>query len=92
VVNSTHEVEIKGGPVEAPEEVAVGDGKVLRIGSQLDPSIREGIVDFLCEKMDAFAWTHEDMPGIDLENIVHCLNISPEASPVKQKRRKFASE
>jgi hypothetical protein len=42
--------------------------------------------------VDSFAWTHEDMPGIDPEDIIHCLNTSPRASTVKQKRRKFAPE
>jgi hypothetical protein len=42
--------------------------------------------------MEAFAWTHEDMPGINLENIVHYLNTSPEVSSVKQIQRKFASK
>jgi hypothetical protein len=92
VFSSIHEVEIKGGPAEALEEVAVGDGKVLRIGSQLDLNIRKGIVYFLRENMDAFAWSQEDMLGIDPENIVHYSNTSPEVSPVKQKQRKFASE
>jgi hypothetical protein len=85
VVNSTQEVEIKGEPAKALEEVIIGDGKILKIGSQLDLGIREGIIDFLRENMEAFAWTHEDMLGIDPENIVHCLNTSLEASQVKQK-------
>lgn len=42
--------------------------------------------------MDVFAWTHEDMPSIDPKIAAHCLNISPEARPVKQKRRNFAPE
>jgi hypothetical protein len=85
VASSTQEVEIKGERVEALEEVVVGDGKILKIGSQLDPRIREGIINFLRENIEAFAWTHEDMPGIDPENIVHCLNTSLEASLIKQK-------
>ena len=40
--------------------------------------------------MEAFAWTLEDMPGIDPEDIVHCLNINSEMSPMKEKRTKFA--
>ena len=40
--------------------------------------------------MEAFAWTSEDMPGIDPEDIIHCLNINSEMGPVKQKLRKFA--
>jgi hypothetical protein len=70
----------------------VGNKKILKIRSQLDPNIREGIIGFLRKNLDSFAWTHEDMPGIDPENIVNYLNTNPEASPVKQKRRKFASE
>jgi hypothetical protein len=92
VVSSTNEAEIKGKPAETLEEIVVGNGKILKIGSQLDPDIQEGIIDFLRKNIDSFAWTHEDMPGIDPENIIHCLNTSPEASPVKQKRRKFAPE
>jgi hypothetical protein len=39
-----------------------------------------------------FAWSHEDMPGISPEEIVHVLNVDPNMKPVKQKRRKFALE
>jgi hypothetical protein len=42
--------------------------------------------------VDSFAWTHEDMLGIDPDDIIHCLNTIPGASPIKQKRRKFAPE
>ena len=37
-----------------------------------------------------FAWSHEDMPGISPEVIVHILNVNPDMKLVKQKRRKFA--
>ena len=42
--------------------------------------------------MKVFAWSHEDMPGINPEDIVHVLNVDPTMKPVKQKRRKFALE
>jgi hypothetical protein len=32
------------------------------------------------------------MPGIDPDDIIHCLNTSSKVSPVKQKQRKFAPE
>jgi hypothetical protein len=92
MVSGTNEAEIKGKPAEELEEIIVGNGRVLKIGSCLAPDIREGIIDFLRENVDAFAWTHEDMPGIDPNDIIHCLNTSQEVSPVKQKRRKFAPE
>ncbi|KAJ9551982.1 hypothetical protein OSB04_016027 [Centaurea solstitialis] len=41
---------------------------------------------------DCFAWTHEDMVGIDPDIISHKLNVDPTFKPIKQKRRKFAPE
>jgi hypothetical protein len=92
MVSSTNEAEIKGKPAEKLEEIIVGNGRVLKIGSCLEPDIQGGIIDFLRENVDTFAWTHEDMLGIDPEDIIHCLNTSPEVNSVKQKRRKFAPE
>ncbi|KAJ9555927.1 hypothetical protein OSB04_010541 [Centaurea solstitialis] len=44
------------------------------------------------EHSDCFAWTHEDMVGIDPDIISHKLNVDPTFKPIKQKRRKFAPE
>ena len=47
---------------------------------------------FLKENQDIFAWSHEDMPGIDLSVMVHRLNVSPTFPPIRQKKRVFAQE
>ncbi|KAJ9557157.1 hypothetical protein OSB04_011771 [Centaurea solstitialis] len=44
------------------------------------------------EHSDCFAWSHEDMVGIDPDIISHKLNVDPSFKPIKQKRRKFAPE
>ncbi|KAL5555088.1 hypothetical protein UlMin_037324 [Ulmus minor] len=49
----------------------------------------ENLIIFLREHRDIFAWSHEDMPGIDPNVIVHRLNIDPNFKPIKQKRRTF---
>uniref|UniRef100_A0A2N9IAR9 Uncharacterized protein n=1 Tax=Fagus sylvatica TaxID=28930 RepID=A0A2N9IAR9_FAGSY len=41
---------------------------------------------------DVFAWSHEDMPGISTEVMIHKLNVNPSMHPIKQKRRVFAPE
>ena len=41
---------------------------------------------------DVFAWSHEDMPGIDPSIIVYRLNVKPNSSPVRQKKQVFAQE
>ncbi|KAI3759391.1 hypothetical protein L6452_07168 [Arctium lappa] len=46
----------------------------------------------LIEYADCFAWTHEDMVGIDPEVITHRLNVDPSFNPIKQNSRKFAPE
>ncbi|KAL5570533.1 hypothetical protein UlMin_027108 [Ulmus minor] len=52
----------------------------------------EDLIIFLREHRDVFAWSHEDMPGIDPNVIVHRLNIDPNFKPIKQKRRTFNAE
>jgi hypothetical protein len=89
-VASVHEA--KGEPAEPLDEVLIGDGKVLQIGTCLEKEVREDLVKFLHNNVEVFAWSHEDMPGISPEEIVHVLNVNPGARPVKQKRRKFAPE
>ncbi|KAK0572860.1 hypothetical protein LWI29_038236 [Acer saccharum] len=67
------------------------DRKVF-IGSRLPDDIRKQLVEFLRERRNSFAWSHEDMIGIDPEVMVHRLQVDPDHQPVKQKRRKFAPE
>uniref|UniRef100_A0A2N9ELT3 RNase H type-1 domain-containing protein n=1 Tax=Fagus sylvatica TaxID=28930 RepID=A0A2N9ELT3_FAGSY len=66
--------------------------KITRIGTSMPKGIRDSIVQFLRKNADVFAWSHEDMPGISNEVIVHKLNVNPSIYPVKQKRRVFAIE
>ncbi|KAL0284675.1 UNVERIFIED_CONTAM: Transposon Ty3-I Gag-Pol polyprotein [Sesamum radiatum] len=41
---------------------------------------------------DIFAWTTQDLEGIDFQVITHHLNIDPSYKPVKQKKRNFGPE
>ena len=66
--------------------------KTCKIGSSLTSQLRTDLIDFLCDHRDVFAWSHEDMLGIDSKVIVHRLNIDPSFWPVKQKRRTFNAE
>lgn len=52
--------------------------------------MQEELVSFLQANIEVFAWTHEDMPGIDPSKIVHHLNVNLAMKPIKQKRRSFA--
>ncbi|KAL5537362.1 hypothetical protein UlMin_046141 [Ulmus minor] len=66
--------------------------KTCKIGSALTGQFKEDLIIFLREHRDVFTWSHEDMPGIDPNIIVHRLNIDPNFKPIKQKRRTFNAE
>ncbi|CAL2260621.1 unnamed protein product [Prunus armeniaca] len=63
--------------------------RLSQIGSQLTPTIRQELIKFLKESTDLFAWSHEDMCGINLDIITHCLSIDPNYRPVHQKPRAY---
>ena len=53
---------------------------------------KQDLVQFLKENIDVFAWSHEDMLGIDPSVITHRLNVYPSSKPVRLKKRVFAPE
>ena len=62
------------------------------VGTNLSLVDREELVALLKEFRDVFAWSVYEAPGVSPDLACHSLNISPEAKPVSQKRRKLASE
>ena len=82
-------------PIEELEEVILDESRperTTRMGTLANPMVRQDLASFLRMNQDVFAWSHEDMPGIDPSIIVHRININPDSSPVRQKKRVFAQE
>ena len=82
-------------PVEELEEVNLNDTRLERttkIGTLASWPVCQVLTAFLKDNQDMFAWSHEDMPGIDPSIIVHKLNVSLSFPPVRQKKRVFAQE
>ena len=79
-------------PTEDLEEISLDDnfpGRVTYIGTQ-SPVL---VLDLLLRNnQDVFAWSHEDMLGINPSIMVHKLNVSRSHLPVWQKKRVFAKE
>ena len=46
----------------------------------------------LIQNVDVFAWSPNEVPGVDLEFIVHRLNVDPSFLPKKQKSRRSERE
>ncbi|XP_030970751.1 uncharacterized protein LOC115991148 [Quercus lobata] len=82
-------------PVEELEEVRLNDTqpeRMTKIGTLASWPVRQTITTFLRDNQDMFAWSHEDMPGIDPSVMVHKLNVSPSFPQIRQKKRVFAQE
>ncbi|KAL0401835.1 UNVERIFIED_CONTAM: hypothetical protein Slati_4213400 [Sesamum latifolium] len=74
-------------------ELVPGDlKKTTRVGSQMDETLREEVIQCLKRNIDVFAWTPQELEGISPEVISHHLNIDPHIKPVKQKKRHFSPE
>ena len=76
-------------PVEEFEEISLNESRperTTRMGTLASPLIRQDLAAFLRMNQDVFAWSHEDMPGIDPSVIVHRLNVNPASSPIRQKK------
>ena len=58
----------------------------------MDEALKGELVKCLQSHADIFAWSHEDMPGIDRGVACHKLAVKKGARPVRQKRRCFNQE
>uniref|UniRef100_A0A2N9FNL6 Uncharacterized protein n=1 Tax=Fagus sylvatica TaxID=28930 RepID=A0A2N9FNL6_FAGSY len=92
---SIEEQKILVKPSGELDTIELEDGRperTTKIGADLSPEMKESLVQFLKDNKDVFAWSHEDMPGINPSIISHKLNVDPSLRPIKQKRRVFAPE
>ena len=55
----------------------------LKIGSPLSTDERDRLIHLLRSYLDVFAWSYEDMLGLDPSIVQHHLSILPHAKPVK---------
>ena len=80
-------------PTEVLENISLDESnpeKCTRVEVDLEKKIKKDLVHFLRKSIDVFAWSHEDMPGIDPSVITHRLNVYPSSKPIQQKKRVFA--
>ncbi|XP_058189244.1 uncharacterized protein LOC131306832 [Rhododendron vialii] len=62
------------------------------IASSLSDDDREETFRYLKDNIEVFAWTPNEMPGVDPDFICHSLNVRKDAKPVVQKARRSATE
>ena len=65
------------------------DMKEVKVGANLEPGVKERLVQLLNEYVEIFAWSYEDMPGLDTDIVVHHLPTREDCPPIKQKVRRM---
>ena len=57
--------------------------KMVQVWNTLTTSEKDALVALLTEFKEVFAWSYEDMLGIDTNIVQHCIPIDPTMKPVK---------
>ena len=71
------------------EEINIGtssEPRLLSIAKELLPDQKKSMIALLIEYKDVFAWSHEDMKGLDPKFYQHKINLASDAKPVQQRR------
>jgi hypothetical protein len=69
----------------------IGEQKVL-LGSQLSNEQEKTLLRFLFNNKDVFAWSANDLCGVNRDIIEHSLNVDPAFRPRKQRLRKMSDD
>jgi hypothetical protein len=69
----------------------IADQSVL-LGSQLSGEQEKTLLRFLFNNKDVFAWTANDLCGVNGDVIDHSLNVDPSFRPRKQRLRKMSED
>lgn len=64
------------------------DKNEVRIGALIDYDVKHSLTTLLREYVEVFAWSYQDMPGLDTDIVEHKFPLRPECPPVKQKLRR----
>jgi hypothetical protein len=69
----------------------IADQRVL-LGSQLSDEQEKTLLRILFNNKDVFAWTANDLYGVNRDVIEHSLNVDPSFRPRKQRLRKMSED
>ena len=72
-------------PVETMNLGTETDKKEVKIGANLELSVKQRLIQMLYNYVEIFSWSYKDMPGLDTDIVVHHLPTKEECPPVKQK-------
>ncbi|RDX73021.1 hypothetical protein CR513_47424, partial [Mucuna pruriens] len=81
--------------IEELETINLGDREETRdiqVGKQIPPNSRKELITLLREYSNIFAWSYQDMPGLDTAIVEHKLPLIPNTVLVRQQLRRMKPE
>ena len=66
--------------------------RITYISSLLSTNLKGNIISLLKEFKDCFAWNYNEMSGLDMSLVDHCLPIRHEFHHFQQPRRRMSKE
>lgn len=63
--------------------------RITKISASLTPQEKQEYIEFLRRNITIFAWSYQDMPGLEPSLVEHRLILKEGVKPVKQKLRKL---
>ena len=61
------------------------DTREVKVGANLEPGVKERLIQLLHDYVEVFDWSYEDIPGLDADIVVHRLPTKEGCPPVKKK-------
>ena len=77
-------------PVESVNLGTEEDRKEVKIGANLEPNVKQRMIQMLRDYVEIFAWSYEDMPGLDTDIVVHYLPTKEDSPPEKEEGSPYA--
>nr|XP_012466449.1 unnamed protein product [Gossypium raimondii] len=80
---------------ESVEVVNLGneeEKQEVKIVTSISENTRQDLIALLHEYKDVFAWSYQDMPGLNTDIVVHKLPLKPKCKPIQQKLRRMRPE
>ena len=68
------------------------DKKEVKIGANLESSVKNRLIQMLRDYVEIFSWSYEDMTGLDTNIVVHRMPMKEGCSPIKQKAHRMSPE
>ncbi|KAH9291089.1 hypothetical protein KI387_044660, partial [Taxus chinensis] len=69
------------------EPILIGEGRTLQISKVVTEQEKSDFIQLCQEFPDVFAWSYEDLRGLNPKLAQHTIELDPDAKPIRKKQR-----